>query len=43
MREEARPSRIEGVKTTLPLYRRVMASRAFRAGQLHTRSLERGL
>jgi len=35
--------RLEGVKTTLPLHRRVMASQAFRAGAVHTRFLERGL
>ncbi|HEV8672472.1 MAG TPA: acetyl-CoA carboxylase biotin carboxylase subunit [Methylomirabilota bacterium] len=35
--------RIEGVRTTLPLHRRILASPAFRAGVLHTRFLERGL
>jgi acetyl-CoA carboxylase biotin carboxylase subunit len=34
--------RIEGVKTTLPLHRRIMASPAFRAGAVHTRFLEGG-
>ncbi len=32
--------RIEGVKTTLPLHRRILASPAFRAGAVHTRFLE---
>jgi acetyl-CoA carboxylase biotin carboxylase subunit len=35
--------RIEGVRTTLPLHRRIADSRAFRSGQLHTRFLERGV
>jgi acetyl-CoA carboxylase biotin carboxylase subunit len=35
--------RIEGVKTTLPLHRRILASPAFRAGAVHTRFLEGGL
>jgi acetyl-CoA carboxylase biotin carboxylase subunit len=35
--------RVEGVKTTLPLHRRIMASPAFRAGAVHTRFLEGGL
>jgi acetyl-CoA carboxylase, biotin carboxylase subunit len=35
--------RIEGVKTTIPLHRRVLASPAFRAGAVHTRFLEGGL
>jgi acetyl-CoA carboxylase biotin carboxylase subunit len=34
--------RIDGVRTTLPLHRRIAASRAFRAAELHTRFLERG-
>jgi acetyl-CoA carboxylase biotin carboxylase subunit len=35
--------RVEGVKTTLPLHRRILASRAFRAGAVHTPVLEGGL
>jgi acetyl-CoA carboxylase biotin carboxylase subunit len=35
--------RIEGVKTTLPLLRRIAASEAFGAGRVSTRFLERGL
>jgi len=35
--------RIDGVKTTLPLHRRIVASPAFRAGAVHTRFLEGGL
>ena len=35
--------RVEGVKTTLPLHRRILASPAFRAGAVHTRFLEGGL
>ncbi len=35
--------RVEGVKTTLPLHRRILASLAFRAGAVHTRFLEGGL
>ena len=35
--------RIEGVKTTLPLHRRILRSPAFRAGAVHTRFLEGGL
>jgi acetyl-CoA carboxylase biotin carboxylase subunit len=35
--------RLEGVKTTLPLHRRILASPAFRAGAVHTRFLEGGL
>ncbi|MBI3458531.1 MAG: hypothetical protein HY002_22390 [Candidatus Rokubacteria bacterium] len=35
--------RIEGVRTTLPLHRRILASTAFRAGAVHTRFLEREL
>jgi acetyl-CoA carboxylase biotin carboxylase subunit len=35
--------RIEGVRTTLDLHRRILASPAFRAGAVHTRFLERGL
>jgi acetyl-CoA carboxylase biotin carboxylase subunit len=35
--------RIEGVKTTVPLHRRILASPAFRAGAVHTRFLEGGL
>jgi acetyl-CoA carboxylase biotin carboxylase subunit len=34
--------RIEGVKTTIPLHRRLLASPAFRAGAVHTRFLEGG-
>jgi acetyl-CoA carboxylase biotin carboxylase subunit len=34
--------RVEGVKTTLPLHRRILASPAFRAGVVHTRFLEGG-
>jgi acetyl-CoA carboxylase biotin carboxylase subunit len=34
--------RVEGVKTTLSLHRRIMASPAFRAGAVHTRFLEGG-
>jgi acetyl-CoA carboxylase biotin carboxylase subunit len=34
--------RVEGVKTTLPLHRRIMTSPAFRAGAVHTRFLEGG-
>jgi acetyl-CoA carboxylase biotin carboxylase subunit len=32
--------RVEGVRTTLPLHRRILASPAFRAGAVHTRFLE---
>jgi acetyl-CoA carboxylase biotin carboxylase subunit len=35
--------RLEGVRTTLPLHRRILASPAFRAGAVHTRFLERGM
>jgi acetyl-CoA carboxylase biotin carboxylase subunit len=35
--------RIEGVKTTVPLHQRILASPAFRAGAVHTRFLEGGL
>jgi acetyl-CoA carboxylase biotin carboxylase subunit len=35
--------RVEGVKTTLPLHRRILASPVFRAGAVHTRFLEGGL
>ncbi|HEY7141365.1 MAG TPA: acetyl-CoA carboxylase biotin carboxylase subunit [Methylomirabilota bacterium] len=35
--------RVDGVKTTLPLHRRILASPAFRAGAVHTRFLEGGL
>ena len=35
--------RVEGVKTTLPLHRRILSSPAFRAGAVHTRFLEGGL
>jgi acetyl-CoA carboxylase biotin carboxylase subunit len=35
--------RVDGVKTTLPLHRRIVASPAFRAGAVHTRFLEGGL
>ena len=34
--------RVEGVKTTLPLHRRILTSPAFRAGAVHTRFLEGG-
>jgi acetyl-CoA carboxylase biotin carboxylase subunit len=34
--------RVEGVKTTLPLHRRILSSPAFRAGAVHTRFLEGG-
>jgi acetyl-CoA carboxylase biotin carboxylase subunit len=34
--------RVEGVRTTLPLHRRILADPRFRAGALHTRFLERG-
>ena len=34
--------RIGGVKTTLPLHRRILASPVFRAGAVHTRFLEGG-
>jgi acetyl-CoA carboxylase, biotin carboxylase subunit len=33
--------RIDGVRTTLPLHRRIVASPAFRAGGVDTRFLER--
>ena len=35
--------RIDGVQTTLPLHRRILASPGFRAGAVNTRFLERGL
>jgi acetyl-CoA carboxylase biotin carboxylase subunit len=35
--------RVEGVRTTLPLHRRILASTGFRDGAVHTRFLERGL
>jgi acetyl-CoA carboxylase biotin carboxylase subunit len=35
--------RVEGVKTTIPVHRRILASPAFRAGAVHTRFLEGGL
>ena len=35
--------RVEGVRTTLPLFRRIVASEAFRSGGVTTRFLERGL
>jgi acetyl-CoA carboxylase biotin carboxylase subunit len=35
--------RLDGVKTTLPLHRRILASPAFRAGAVHTRFLEGGI
>ncbi len=35
--------RVEGVKTTLPLHRRILSNPAFRAGAVHTRFLEGGL
>ena len=34
--------RIEGVKTTIPFLRRVIASEAFRAGAVHTQMVEQG-
>jgi acetyl-CoA carboxylase, biotin carboxylase subunit len=34
--------RVEGVKTTLPLHQRILASPAFRAAAVHTRFLEGG-
>jgi acetyl-CoA carboxylase biotin carboxylase subunit len=34
--------RVEGVRTTLPLHRRILADPRFRAGAVHTRFLERG-
>jgi acetyl-CoA carboxylase biotin carboxylase subunit len=34
--------RVEGVRTTLPLHRRILESPAFRAGAVHTRFLEGG-
>jgi acetyl-CoA carboxylase biotin carboxylase subunit len=34
--------RVEGVRTTLPLHRRILADARFRAGAVHTRFLERG-
>jgi len=34
--------RVEGVKTTLPLHRRILASPVFRAAAVHTRFLEGG-
>jgi acetyl-CoA carboxylase biotin carboxylase subunit len=34
--------RIDGVKTTIPVHRRILASPAFRAGAVHTRFLEGG-
>jgi acetyl-CoA carboxylase biotin carboxylase subunit len=43
MAEALAAYRVDGVRTTLPLHRRVMASPAFRAGQVDTRFLERGL
>ncbi len=33
--------RVEGVRTTLPVHRRIVADPAFRAGAVHTRFLER--
>jgi acetyl-CoA carboxylase biotin carboxylase subunit len=36
-------TRIEGVRTTVPLHRRILGSAGFRAGRVHTRFLERGL
>ena len=36
-------TRIEGLRTTLPLHRRILGSAGFRAGRVHTRFLERGL
>lgn len=33
--------RVEGVRTTLPLHRRILESAGFRAGLVHTRFLER--
>ncbi|HSE96506.1 MAG TPA: biotin carboxylase, partial [Methylomirabilota bacterium] len=34
--------RVEGVRTTLPLHRRILADPRFQAGAVHTRFLERG-
>jgi acetyl-CoA carboxylase biotin carboxylase subunit len=34
--------RVEGVRTTLPLHRRILADPRFRQGAVHTRFLERG-
>jgi acetyl-CoA carboxylase biotin carboxylase subunit len=34
--------RVEGVRTTLPLHRRILADPRFEAGAVHTRFLERG-
>jgi acetyl-CoA carboxylase, biotin carboxylase subunit len=35
--------RIEGVRTTVPLHQRILASEGFRSGAVHTRFLERSL
>jgi acetyl-CoA carboxylase biotin carboxylase subunit len=43
MAEALERYRIEGVKTTVPLHRRILASPAFREGAVHTRFLEGGL
>ena len=32
---------VEGIKTTIPLHRRILAEPAFRAGRYHTQWLER--
>jgi acetyl-CoA carboxylase biotin carboxylase subunit len=34
---------IEGVRTTIPLHQRILASEGFRSGAVHTRFLERTL
>ena len=33
---------VEGVRTTIPFLRRVMASAEFRAGRVHTQMIEQG-
>jgi acetyl/propionyl-CoA carboxylase alpha subunit len=33
---------VEGVKTTIPFLRRVVASEAFRRGRVHTQMVEQG-
>jgi acetyl-CoA carboxylase biotin carboxylase subunit len=33
---------VEGVKTVIPFHQRVLASAAFRAGQVHTQMIEQG-
>ncbi len=35
-------SRVEGVKTTVPFLRRVLASDAFRQGRVHTQMIDQG-